>query len=144
MQSTSTIVVRYQETDQMGIAHHSVYPVWFEVARTDYIKQFGLTYSEMERRGVMLPLRDLTARYKSAAFYEDELLVTASLTKLSAAKMQFFYTVTRKSDGVSIAEGATTHGIVDSSTFRPINLKKAHPALYALFYEDVSPLPAEN
>ena len=48
MISESKIIVRYQETDQMGIAHHSVYPVWFEVARTDFIKKLGITYSEIE------------------------------------------------------------------------------------------------
>ena len=44
----SAVTVRYAETDQMGVAHHSVYPVWFEVARTDWIKALGTTYSQLE------------------------------------------------------------------------------------------------
>ena len=55
MISQSKIVVRYQETDQMGIAHHSVYPVWFEVARTDFIKKLGVSYSEIEKMGLCFP-----------------------------------------------------------------------------------------
>ena len=54
MHSRSYITVRYAETDKMGIAHHSNYPVWFEVGRTDFIKMFGSTYSDMEKAGLML------------------------------------------------------------------------------------------
>ena len=59
MKSESKIVARYAETDQMGIVHHSVYPVWYEVARTDFIKQVGMTYTQMEQIGIMLPLVEL-------------------------------------------------------------------------------------
>lgn len=69
---TSKIVVRYAETDQMGIAHHSNYPVWFEVARTDFIKASGISYSDVEKAGIITPLTGLTVRYKQAAFYEDD------------------------------------------------------------------------
>ena len=48
----SAVTVRYAETDQMGVAHHSVYPVWFEVARTDWIKALGTTYSQLEQQGL--------------------------------------------------------------------------------------------
>ena len=137
MKSQSIVVVRYQETDQMGIAHHSVYPVWFEVARTDFIKALGLPYSVMEKKGVMLPLTELRACYHKDAFYEDELVVTARLTRLSAAKAGFLYTVERKSDGQLIATGETVHGIVDSGAFRPINLKKKHPEMFELLSESM-------
>ena len=53
--SKSRIVVRYAETDQMGIAHHANYPVWFEVARTDLIKTIGITYTELEEMGRCAP-----------------------------------------------------------------------------------------
>ena len=51
MPSVTEITVRYAETDCMGVTHHAVYPVWFEVARTDYIKNAAVSYAEMERRG---------------------------------------------------------------------------------------------
>ena len=60
MHSRSYITVRYAETDKMGIAHHSNYPVWFEVGRTDFIKMFGSTYSDMEKAGLIAQLRDGT------------------------------------------------------------------------------------
>ena len=87
MISESKIIVRYQETDQMGIAHHSVYPVWFEVARTDFIKKLGITYSEIEKMGVMLPLTEVTCKYYKGTRYEDELTVTARVLPTYDGKM---------------------------------------------------------
>lgn len=130
MISKSTIVVRYAETDQMGIAHHSEYPVWYEVARTDLIKWIGITYTQMEQMGVMLPLSELTCRYKGAARYEDVLTVTAQVESISAARITFAYAVYKEGEEKPINTGSTTHGFVDSRTFRPINMKKKFPDLY--------------
>lgn len=137
MVSESKIVVRYAETDQMGIAHHSVYPVWYEVARTDLIKELGMSYSDMEKMGVMLPLTDLESHYIQVAKYEDLLLVRARVEKLSAARIRFGYEVYREGDLKPINTGATAHGFVDSSTFAPINLKKKYPDLYSLMQRAV-------
>ena len=63
MKCESKIVARYAETDQMGIVHHSVYPIWFEVGRTDFIKLTGMSYTELEESGVMLPLASLECKY---------------------------------------------------------------------------------
>ena len=82
MKTQSNIVVRYAETDQMGIAHHSVYAVWYEVARSDFIKQIGMTYSEMEKEGVMTPVVELTSKYRLPACYEDELTIEVSIGRL--------------------------------------------------------------
>lgn len=60
MPSVTEITVRYAETDCMGVTHHAVYPVWFEVARTDYIKNAAVSYAEMERRGVMIPVTGIS------------------------------------------------------------------------------------
>ena len=106
----STVEVRYAETDQMGIAHHSNYAVWFEVARTDFIKAAGISYTDVEKEGIITPLTSLECKYKKAAFYEDQLQIYASLTKLSPVRLEFSYKVTR--DGDLIATGKTTHGMV--------------------------------
>ena len=63
----STVEVRYAETDQMGIAHHSNYAVWFEVARTDFIKAAGISYTDVEKEGIITPLTSLECKYKLIA-----------------------------------------------------------------------------
>ena len=135
--SKTELTVRYAETDQMGIVHHSVYPIWYEAGRTDYIKMFGISYTEMEAAGVMMPLINLTCHYGIPAKYEDVVVVETRATKLSAAKMVLYYEVKRKSDGVLLGSGTTEHGFVDSKTFKPINVKKKIPALFAKISEDI-------
>ncbi len=136
MASYSEITVRYAETDCMGVVHHSVYPVWFEVARTDYIKNVGLSYCEMEKRGVMLPVTGITCRYHLPAKYDDDLIVTTKITRFTPARIEFGYTVTKKGGDTVLCEGTSSHGFVDAESFRPLNFRKAMPEFYARMEEE--------
>ena len=131
MASCSEIIVRYAETDCMGIVHHSVYPIWFEVARTDYIKAGGMSYSDMEKSGVMLPVTGITCKYHLPAKYEDVLVVEARISRLTPARIEFYYTVKKKDDDTLLCEGTSSHGFVDAETFRPLNFKKTLPELFS-------------
>lgn len=130
MASYSEITVRYAETDCMGVVHHAVYPVWFEIARTDYIKSVGMSYSDMEKNGVMLPVTGISCRYHLPARYDDTLIVKAAVSRFSPARIEFYYTVTRKGEEQILCEGTSSHGFVDAESFRPLNFKKAMPELY--------------
>lgn len=140
MISQSKITVRYAETDKMAIVHHSNYPVWFEIARTDFIKKLGVPYSVLEEKGIMLPLIDLSCRYIKPAYYEDELIICAQVKSLSYAKIEFYYTVNK--NGELIAEGTTRHGFVDSKSFRPINAKKFDPELFEKLKNSIEKIEA--
>lgn len=128
MRSQTNIVARYAETDQMGVIHHSVYPIWYEAARTDWIKNMGIQYSAMEKMGIMLPLSGLECRYLAPAYYEDELVVETFLRKLTPFQVEFGYEVFRA--GELISTGTTRHGWTDLS-LQPMPLKRTHPELYA-------------
>ena len=110
------VVVRYAETDQMGIAHHANYPIWYEIARTDLIKNIGMTYSEMEHMGVMTPLVELGCRYIGTAHYEDILTVEASIAELSPARIRFSYRIFKEGEDKPINTGSTLHLWVDAKT----------------------------
>ncbi len=133
MHSKSYLTVRYAETDRMGIVHHSNYPIWYEVGRTDYIKLFDVSYSEMEKAGIMMPLTDLSCNFIAPARYEDRIIVRTWAISLKAARIEFTYTVKKiNPDGseTELGYGTTSHGIIDSRTFRPCSLKKRMPELY--------------
>ncbi|HHZ06828.1 MAG TPA: acyl-CoA thioesterase [Clostridiales bacterium] len=130
MITKTKIVARYAETDKMGIVHHSVYPIWYEVGRTDFIKRFGTNYSTLEEAGMMMPLINLTCHYGLPAKYEDELIVETKLLKLSCGKITFGYSVYKQPANILIGSGTTEHGFVDSNTFKPINIKKFMPKLF--------------
>lgn len=130
MRSQSKITARYAETDQMGIIHHSVYPVWYEVARTDFIKKVGMTYTQMEKQGLMLPLIELGCKYMMPAKYEDELIIECYIEEFKASKIKFIYEV-YSSDRVLLNKGFTTHAWTNLD-LKPLNMKKHFPNIYDL------------
>ena len=112
------IRVEYHHTDQMGIVHHSNYVKFFEVARTEWLRAMGVTYAEMERRGVMMPIVDVAVKYRNPALYDELISVTAFVDEAPMARMTFRYEVCGE-DGREIATGSTTLGFIDSQTRRP-------------------------
>jgi acyl-CoA thioester hydrolase len=111
--STSSIRVRYAETDQMGVAHHAGYFAWFEVARTDLLRQSGTTYRELEADGLRLPVIEATARYLRPVLYDDLLEVRTEVTTVGGARVGFSYEVRREGTEGPLATGTTQHATVD-------------------------------
>lgn len=123
------LTVRYSETDRMGIVHHSRYYPWFEIARSDFIKQIGLKYSELEAKGIMMPLTETGAKYYGSCTYEDEVVIETKLVKLGPAKCEFSYRVYKLPERKLITVGKTVLGFVDAN-MRPVNMKKVYPEYY--------------
>ncbi len=103
----------------MGIVYYAKYLEYFEVARTDMLRAFGLPYSVIEERGFILPVASASVQYIQGAKYDEELLVTATFTPSDSPKIEITYTVTRKSDDAKIATGETTLVFVNRATNRP-------------------------
>ena len=113
--SSSTLRVRYAETDKMGVAYYANYFVWFEVARADLLRALGWTYREMEHEGVLLPVIEAHCDYHRSARYDDELTVKTEGRLLSPIRMEFKYEVWRVADTVLAASGRTVHAALDTS-----------------------------
>jgi acyl-CoA thioester hydrolase len=113
--STSRLRVRYAETDQMGLAWHGNYLAWFEVGRTDLLRETGLTYRELEQQGLRLPVIAAEARYLRPARYDDQLEVETELDHMAGARVRFIYRVRRSGEDQPLAMGATEHAVVDGS-----------------------------
>jgi acyl-CoA thioester hydrolase len=108
--STSTVRVRYAETDQMGVVYHANYLVWFEVARTDLLRSLGATYRDLEEEdGVRLPVIEVECRYRRPARYDDVLEIRAEGRLLSPVRVEFTYSVTRAGSDEVVATGASRH-----------------------------------
>ncbi|HYJ90766.1 MAG TPA: thioesterase family protein [Pyrinomonadaceae bacterium] len=108
------IRVRYAETDQMGIAHHSNYLIWFEAGRSDLCRARGFSYKDMEDHdSALMVVAESYVRYKSPAFYEDVLTIRTNISEVRSRSIRFNYEVHRKSDGTLIAEGETLHLVTD-------------------------------
>jgi len=107
--STTTLRVRYAETDAMGVAYYANYFVWFEVARTDLLRHLGWSYREMEESGVLLPVIEADCRYRRPARYDDELEIRTQGRQTSPVRLEFHYEVFVKGHDVMIASGHTAH-----------------------------------
>jgi acyl-CoA thioester hydrolase len=127
--SFTEIIVRYAETDQMGIVHHCVYPVWFEAARTDMMEQAGYSYARIEEEGIMLPVSHLEVDYKGGVKYGQRVIVRCFVEKLSVARLSLGYEIRRKGEDDVLCSGRTVHAWTDVK-LNIINLKKKAPELY--------------
>lgn len=105
--------VRYAETDQMGVVYHANYLVWCEIGRTEYIRMLGMSYAELERRGVGLAVSELTIRYHAAARYDDLVRVTTTLAGVRSRSVAFDYVVTKAETGERLASASTTLVSID-------------------------------
>jgi len=113
--SETTIRVRYAETDKMGVVYHSNFIVWFEVGRVEMLRQMGFRYRDMESQDdCHIAVADVRVRYKAPARYDDEILIRTRLKNVRDSLLHFGYEIIRVEDGTLLAEGETTHIVVDS------------------------------
>jgi acyl-CoA thioester hydrolase len=108
----TAILVRYNECDPMGIVHHAVYPVWFEIGRTELLRSQGGNYSALEKEGVYFVVADLQVSYKRPAKYDDKLLLVTSVASATPARVKHSYVLTN--GDVTIATAITTIACVNS------------------------------
>ncbi len=119
--STSRVRVRYAETDKMGVVYYANYFVWFEVGRTDLLRETGWNYRDMETEGFALPVIEATCTYRESAKYDDDLEVLTTGEMLSPVRVKFHYEVVRAADAATLATGSTVHAAIDRNG-RPCRL----------------------
>jgi acyl-CoA thioester hydrolase len=106
--------VRYAETDQMGVVYHSNFVVWFEVGRVELLRQLGFRYRDMERNDdCHIAVVDVRCRYKAPARYDDEIVIRTELKNVRESLLHFGYEIVKAEDGTLLAEGETTHIVVN-------------------------------
>jgi acyl-CoA thioester hydrolase len=110
------IRVRYAETDQMGVAYYANYLIWFEVGRSEFCREKGFRYADLEAMGYKLVVTDVHCRYRSSAQYDETVIVRTRLKDANKRMITFGYQILRKDQEEEvIAEGETQHICVDSN-----------------------------
>lgn len=128
-------IVQYYETDQMGIVHHSNYIRWFEEARSWMLDKIGFNYAKMEETGVIVPVLEVNATYKSMVRYGETVEISVKVKEFTGVKMILAYEVRDVETGELRSTGETKHAFLDKETYRPLSLKRKHTQLYELFNE---------
>ncbi|HEV2350222.1 MAG TPA: thioesterase family protein [Terriglobia bacterium] len=123
--------VRYAETDQMGIVYYANYLVWFEIGRTDFCRQVGFAYRDMEAEdGLYIMVAEARCRYKAPARYDDEIIVRTRVSSCRKRVLVFEYEIYRKANDELLASGETVHVITDRDG-RPRALPEKYRGLFA-------------
>jgi len=105
---TVEVRVRYSETDQMGRAHHRNYLVWCELGRTSLMREHGVSYAELERDGVMLPVARAELEYRGATVYDEIVRVETWIERVRSRDIVFAYRIRRADDDSVVATARTT------------------------------------
>jgi acyl-CoA thioester hydrolase len=110
---TIDIAGRYAETDQGGVIHHSVYPVWLEMGRTELLRANGIAYRELEKQGIFFVVAELSIKFRRPARYDQQLKLKTSCTKVTAARVEHGYELTDAKTGVLLAQARTVLACLD-------------------------------
>lgn len=130
----TTLRVRYSETDQMGVVYHANYLSWFEVGRTELIRELGFPYRRFEDLGYLLPLNEANVKYKSPARYDEEIIVRTRISLCTGVRLVFSYEILRKEDRQTLVTGETRHAWTNKE-LKPIRIDKKEPHIYQLLKE---------
>lgn len=109
--SRSQIVVRYAETDMMGVVYHGNFLPWFEVGRTTLLKEMGIIYRQLEADGYRLPVLEVAVKYQRPALYDDTITIVTTLREKPLLRIRLDYEV-RRGDEL-LATGHTIHAFID-------------------------------
>lgn len=109
----TTYRVIYGDTDTMGIVYHANYLRWFEMGRNELFRSLGMPYTQIEAKGLMLPVSEVKCKYLAPAKYDDVIVVEASLNNGFRAGMQFDYRISSEDGTITHATGYTRHAFVD-------------------------------
>jgi acyl-CoA thioester hydrolase len=116
--SETQIRVRYSETDQMGFVYYGNYPQYYEVGRVEALRSIGMTYKQMEEKGVFMPIVSMNLKYHKPAHYDDLLTIKTFVAEFPKTRMVFSYEVFNQ-DGVLLNTGETVLVFINSQTRRP-------------------------
>ncbi len=130
----TTVRIRYADTDQMKFVYNGKYLEFFEVGRTELIREMGMSYKEFEDAGFMLPLNDAYIKYHSPAFYDEVLEIEAAMSTKPLARLQIDYTI--KVGERLIATGYTRHAFLSVETGRPVRSPEIFNKLIDKYFKE--------
>lgn len=135
MISRLDIQLRYADSDQMGVIYHANYFSFFEQGRTKYLKDLGFDYHNVEKSGIIFPIRDVSGKFIKPITYGEKIYLLTKVHKLSKVKTTYFHEIF--SDlGELKASGYTTVVCVDKKTFKVIKMDERMPEIYNAYLKD--------
>ena len=117
--SVTKIRVRYGETDKMGYVYYGIYPLYYEIGRTELMREFNFSYKKIEAMGIILPVKSLDIKYHKAAQYDDLLTIRTTIKELPGVRITFYYEILNEKEEL-LNEGTTMLIFVNEKNRKPI------------------------
>ncbi|WP_295180829.1 thioesterase family protein [uncultured Christiangramia sp.] len=115
----TSVKVRYAETDQMGVVHHSIYPQYLEISRLNWLDTLGISYKSMEEEGIMLPVFELNLKYHKPVTFDEKIRIETRLREEPNVKIIFDYSLYNE-QGNLVTTGYTVLVFMDAKTRKPV------------------------
>ncbi|WP_087971444.1 acyl-CoA thioesterase [Oceanobacillus rekensis] len=130
------IEVRYQETDKMGVVYHANYLIWFDIGRTKYVEELGLSYVKLEENDVVSPVLDVNVSFKKPIRFGEDAFVETWLEEYDGIRTVYGYHILN-ADGDIAVSGSSKHVVVKKDTFRPISLRRSFPEWHQAYLAQI-------
>ena len=131
-----TIRVRYADTDKMQFVYNGKYLEYFEVGRTELLREYGLPYNEIEKMGYQLPLTETNLKFRKPAVYDDLLVIESTVSELFTPKVHVDYKIFNKESGELLVEGFTDHFFIKTETKKACRPPKLYIDKLAKYFQD--------
>ena len=135
MISRLDIQLRYADSDQMGVIYHANYFSFYEQGRTKYLKDLGYEYSDVEKSGIIFPIRDVSGTFIKSITYGEKIYLLTRVHKLTKVKITYFHEIYNETKELK-ATGYTTVVCVDKETFKVIKMDERMPDIYKEYVKD--------
>lgn len=129
--ATATYRIRYADTDQMGVVYYGNYARFFEIGRSEMIRDLGYPYAEMEKMGIVMPVYSVESKYRNVIRYDELITIETTVKTIPAARMEFFHRIL-KEDGTLAHEARVVLVFLNTESGRPV---RAPEVLNKLFTE---------
>lgn len=116
--------VFYADTDHGGVVYYSNYLKWFEIGRTELLRDYGFDYADFEKQGLIAPVVEVHCTYKHPAQYNDQILIKTKIENLGNSSIKFHYEVLNKKDNKLLAEGCTVNVFVGKKSMKSVPIPK--------------------
>ncbi len=114
--------VYYADTDHEGVVYYANYLRWFEIGRTEILRQHGYDYLDIEKKDIIVPVVEVKCNYYDSAKYNDVVIIETAIEKIGNSSIKFNYNVIRKIDKKLLAEGYTVNVFVDRKTMKSVKI----------------------
>lgn len=121
----------------MGVVYHANYLVWFEIGRTKFIENLGLTYADMEKQDIVSPVVDAQISFKKPIRYGEDTTVETWVETYDGIRTVYAYNIINQNNDIAVS-GTTKHVIVHKDTFRPLSLRKAFPDWHQAYMKQIN------